>query len=99
MNTLYTLTVKKGSLAIYSQGVSPLFIRFDGITFFQIDKITWNYDGCETIDMTRYFVLFQRFWRRRLALIGAAKRGLRARELHGTLVNNLALLNHRHQLL
>jgi hypothetical protein len=88
LNTLYTLTVKKGSLAIYSQGVSPLFIRFDGITFFQIDKITWNYDGCETMDVTRYFVHFQRLLRRRLALIRAAKRGLRSRELHGRLLKS-----------
>jgi hypothetical protein len=83
LNTLYTLTVKKGSLAIYSQGISPLFIRFDGITFFQIDKIIWHYDGCEAIDMTRYFVAFQRHLRKRLALIRAAKRGLRLRELRG----------------
>ena len=84
LNTLYTLTVKKGSqTAIYSRGISPTFIRFDGITFFQIDKIIWNYDGCEATDMTRYFIIFQRFWRRRLALIRAAKRGLRSRELYG----------------
>ena len=86
MNTLYTLTVKKGSqTAIYSQGISPVFIRFDGITFFQIDKIVWNHWGSESTPLTRPFIGFQRLLRKRLALIRAAKRGFRARELTGHL--------------
>jgi hypothetical protein len=87
MNTHYTLTVKKGQqTAIYSQGVSPLFIRFDGITFFQINKIVWDYGGCDSTDMTRYLILVQRVWRRRLefktwlrTVVGL----LRVRELRG----------------
>ncbi len=73
MNTLYTLTVKKGSqTAIYSQGISPVFIRFDGITFFQIDKIVWNHWGSESTPLTRPFIGFQRLLRKRLALIRGA---------------------------
>ena len=87
MNTHYTLTVKKGQhTAIYSQGVSPLFIRFDGITFFQINKIVWDYGGCESTDMTRYLILVQRLWRRRLefkAWLRTIVGRLRRRELDG----------------
>jgi len=87
MNTHYTLTVKKGhQTAIYSQGVSPLFIRFDGITFFQINKIIWDFGGCVNTDMTRYFVFLQRVWRRRLefkAWLRTVVGRLRRRELDG----------------
>lgn len=87
MNTHYTLTVKKGQqLAIYSQGISPLFIRFDGITFFQINKIIWDHGGCENTDMTRYLIFVQRLWRRRLefkAWLRTVVGRIRLREVRG----------------
>jgi hypothetical protein len=73
MSTLYTLeldcyTTSSPKMYVYAQGVSPFFIRLDILihTKFRIKK-HWLVDyELKKLDITYYFLLFQRLFRKRL---------------------------------
>ena len=80
----YRLWVKPKSLSyqiVYSQGISPLFMKFEEIQSFEIEKTTYASFDSETFSLTRYFILFQRAWRKHRRILRKAFRALRAREL------------------
>ena len=77
MNTLYTLeldcyTASSPKMYVYAQGVSPFLVKYDLHTKFRIKK-HWLVDyELKKLDITYYFLLFQRvvkahFLRRRRA--------------------------------
>ena len=83
-STQYRLWIKPKSLSyqiVYSQGITPLSMKLDEVTSFDIEKIIFQSFDSEIYTLTRYFILFQRAWRRRRQIIRKAFRALRAREL------------------
>lgn len=77
--------IREGGRTAYSQGISPTFIRFEGMTSFRIERIIWSLRGPRTVILSEPIERFQRLWRRfHTLLIGRrAIRALRARELYG----------------
>jgi hypothetical protein len=66
---------------VYTQGISPLFMKFEDITNFKIEKIVYSSFDSEVELLTRYFIRFQRAWKLRQIIRRKAFRAIRNREL------------------
>lgn len=68
-------------LIVYAEGISPLFMKLEDTVSFKIKKIVYESGNSETHTLTRYFILFQRCWRKRRQILRKAFRAIRARQL------------------
>lgn len=66
---------------VYTQGISPLFMKFEDIKKFTIEKIIYSSVDSEVHTLTRYFIRFQQAWKLRQTIKRKALRALRNREL------------------
>lgn len=83
-NVCYRLWIQQKSSSyqiVYTQGISPLFFKFDEIKSFDIEKTIYHAFDSETISLKRHFIRFQRAWRLRRTIVRKAFRALRNREL------------------
>lgn len=66
---------------VYAQGICPLFMKLTDIDSFTIIKIVYELGDSKTHSLTRYFIHFQRVWRKRRQILRRAFRAIRARQL------------------
>jgi hypothetical protein len=66
---------------VYNQGISPLFMKFEDIIQFKIEKIVYTSVDSEVHVLTKYFIRFQRAWKLRQTIKRKAFRAVRNREL------------------
>jgi hypothetical protein len=66
---------------VYNQGISPLFMKFEDIVNFRIEKIVYSSFDSEVELLTMYFIRFQRAWKLRQIIKRKAFRAIRNREL------------------
>lgn len=74
-----------GAVIGYPAGTSPLFLRLKMARAFKLYRLDIYDDGNHSplIDITRYFILFQRRWRARRAFFRGILRRILLRERAG----------------
>lgn len=98
LSTCYALYIFRGrGCSVYTQGIRPEFLNFEGMTRFRIEKRVYTVLGSREVDLTRGLILFQRLFRAHTVWRAARRRLLNPRLLlarETTGLNLKEVLNH-----